>query len=132
MPISQAEPERPPLPVLARQTLSMLPDVARLFAAVLRDPRVPRAAKLQAGALLAIGFSPIDAIPFLGQTELVAAIALAARQLVKHTDEALLREHWTGTDQGFGVLMLLVETGLRPGRMALRLLTGRGRPLRGR
>lgn len=130
MPVTYAEPppERPPLAALVRQTLTMLPDIARLFAAVLRDPRVPRMAKLQAGALLAIGFSPIDAIPLLGQTELVAAIALAARQLVKHTDEALLREHWTGTDEGFRVLMLLVETGLRPGRMVLRLLTGRGRP----
>lgn len=118
---------RPPLAALARQTLSMLPDIVRLFRDVLRDPRVPRVAKVQAGALLAIGFSPIDAIPLIGQTELVAAIALAARQLVKHTDVAILREHWSGTDEGFRALMLLVETGLRPGRMAVRLLTGRAR-----
>ena len=119
--------ERPAVGVLARHTLAMLPDVARLFAGVLRDPRVPRVAKVQAGALLAIGLSPINAIPMLGQTELVAAVALAARQLLRHTDEALVREHWTGTDEGFSVLLLLVETGLRPGRLALRVLTGRRR-----
>ncbi len=122
-----AQPGRPPAGVLVREVATFLPDIARLFARVLRDPRVPRVAKVQAGALLAIGFSPINAIPLLGQTELVAAVALAARQLVRHTDTELLRQHWTGTDKGFRTLMLLTETGLRPGRTALRLLLGRRR-----
>jgi uncharacterized membrane protein YkvA (DUF1232 family) len=96
-----------------------------MFAGVLRDPRVPRRAKVTAGALIAVGLSPIDAIPLLGQTELVAAIALAARQLLRHTDEAVLREHWTGTEQGFRAVLWLADTGLRPSRMVLRLLSGR-------
>ena len=100
----------------------MLPHVARLFAGVVRDPRVPRVAKVQAGALIAVGLSPIDAIPLLGQTELVAAVALAARQLLKHTDVEVLRDHWTGTDRQFTTLLWLADTGLRPGRMAMRAL----------
>jgi uncharacterized membrane protein YkvA (DUF1232 family) len=120
---------RPPLSQLAAGTLRMLPHLGKLFAGVVRDPRVPRIAKVQAGALVAIGLSPIDAIPVLGQTELVAAIALAARQLLKHSDEAVLRDHWTGTDRQFRTLLWLADTGLHPGRMAMRLLGGavRGR-----
>ncbi len=119
------QPARPPLPQLARDVLGSLPAIARMFAGVLRDPRVPRRAKVTAGALIAVGLSPIDAIPLLGQTELVAAIALAARQLLRHSDEAVLREHWTGTEQGFRAVLWLADTGLRPSRMVLRLLSGR-------
>ena len=114
--------QRPPLSQLAGETLRMLPHLGRLFAGVVRDPRVPRIAKYQAGALVAVGLSPIDAIPLLGQTELVAAVALAARQLLKHTDVEVLRDHWTGTDRQFTTLLWLADTGLRPGRMALRAL----------
>lgn len=111
-----------PIGPLIRMVGTFLPDVARMFAGVIRDPRVPAVAKVQAGALLALGLSPIDAIPVVGQVELVAMIALAARQLVKHAGEDVLHEHWSGPEDGFRVVMLLVDAGLRPRKLLLRLL----------
>ena len=107
-----------------RMVGTFLPDVARMFAGVLRDPRVPPLAKAQAAGLIAVGLSPLDSIPILGQVELVAAVALAARTLVKHAGEDVLRANWHGTDEGFRAVMLLVDAGLRPGRLLLRLLGG--------
>jgi hypothetical protein len=97
-----------------------------MFAGIVRDERVPRAAKVRAAALLALGATPLDAIPVLGQLELAAAIGLAARQLVKHAGEDVLREHWAGTDEGYRVLMLLVSAGLRPRRLLWHLARHRG------
>ncbi len=107
---------------LVRMVGGFLPDVARMFAGVVRDPRVPAIAKVQAAALLGLGLSPIDAIPFIGQLEMVGAIGLAARQLLKHTTPEVLREHWTGNDEGFRAVMMVVDVGLRPSRLAMRLL----------
>lgn len=117
------EPE--PLRRLLTEVLLFLPDVARMFTAVVRDERVPRAAKLRAAALLALGATPLNIIPVVGQLELAAAVGLAARQLVKHAGEDVLREHWAGTDEGYQVLMLLVASGLWPRRLL-------GRPARHR
>ncbi len=112
------EPE--PLRRLLTEVLLFLPDVARMFTAVVRDERVPRAAKLRAAALLALGATPLNIIPVVGQLELAAAVGLAARQLVKHAGEDVLREHWAGTDEGYQVLMLLVASGLWPRRLLWR------------
>jgi len=112
------EPE--PLRRLLTEVLLFLPDVARMFTAVVRDERVPRGAKLRAAALLALGATPLDVIPVVGQLELAAAVGLAARQLVKHAGEDVLREHWAGTDEGYQVLMLLVASGLWPRRLLRR------------
>ncbi len=92
-------------------------DVARMFAGVLRDDRVPRADKALAGAFLAAGLSPLDAIPVFGEAQVLAMTALATRQIVKAAGEDVLREHWQGTEQGFESLMFVVDTGLRPMRM---------------
>ena len=73
-----------------------------------------------------MGLSPVDLIPILGEVGLVAALGLATRQLVKHAGEDLVREHWHGSDRGFQVVLLLVEAGLRPRRLAWRALRGRG------
>jgi uncharacterized membrane protein YkvA (DUF1232 family) len=91
--------------------------VVRMFAGVLRDERVPRSDKVLAGAFLAAGLSPLDAIPVFGEAQVVAMVALATRQIVKGAGEDVLREHWQGTEKGFESLMFVVDTGLRPMRM---------------
>lgn len=112
---------------LAREALLFVPDILRMFTGVLRDPRVPRRTKVQVAALVALGLSPVDLIPVLGQVELVAGIALAARQLVKHAGVEVLREHWAGSEEGFRLVLTLVDAGLRPRKLAWRLLRGQGR-----
>lgn len=107
---------RPSAAVVA-EVAAFLPDVVRMFAGVVRDERVPRADKVTAGAFLALGVSPLDAIPVVGEVQAVAMVLLATRQLVKAAGEDVLREHWRGSEQGFRTLLFLVETGLRPGRI---------------
>lgn len=92
-------------------------DVATMFAGVLRDERVPRADKALAAAFLAAGLSPLDAIPVLGEAQVLAMTALATRQIVKAAGEDVLREHWRGSERGFESLLFVVDTGLRPMRM---------------
>ncbi|HEX7354205.1 MAG TPA: hypothetical protein VF288_05160 [Mycobacteriales bacterium] len=92
-------------------------DVAKMFAGVLRDERVPGSDKALAAAFLAAGLSPLDAIPVFGEAQLLAMTALATRQIVKAAGEDVLREHWQGSEQGFASLMFVVDTGLRPMRM---------------
>lgn len=107
---------RPTAAVVA-EVVSFLPDVVRMFAGVVRDERVPRADKVTAAAFLALGASPLDAIPVFGEVQAVAMVVLATRHLVKAAGEDVLREHWHGSEQAFEALMFVVDTGLRPGRM---------------
>lgn len=105
---------------VAAEAVSFLPDVVRMLVRVVQDPRVPRAAKYQAGAFLALGLSPVDAVPLLGEATIVAMVVLAVRQLVDGAGEDVLREHWSGSERGFRTLMLVVDTGLRPRRVLTR------------
>jgi uncharacterized membrane protein YkvA (DUF1232 family) len=116
-----------PDPPAASQLVRFLPDVVRMLAGVVRDPRVPSRAKVNASAFLALGLSPVDAVPVLGAMGLVASISLAVRALVKHTDDEVLREHWHGTDEGYRVVMTMIDVGVRPQRLAWQLLRSRGR-----
>jgi uncharacterized membrane protein YkvA (DUF1232 family) len=118
-----AEPDPPAVSQLVR----FLPDVVRMLAGVVRDPRVPSRAKVKASAFLALGLSPVDAVPVLGAMGLVAGISLAVRALVKHTGDEVLREHWQGTDEGYRVVMTMIDVGVRPQRLAWQLLRSRGR-----
>ena len=120
-----------PLGRLVREALTFLPDTFRMFAGAVRDPRVPAWSKLQAAALLAVGLGPWDLIPVLGELELVAMAELALGRLVKGAGEDVMREHWPGSDEGFRVVMTLVDVGLRPRRVAWRLLRRLGGPAEG-
>lgn len=99
------------------ELVGFVSDVATMFAGVLRDERVPRADKALAAAFLAAGLSPLDAIPVLGEAQVLAMTALATRQIVKAAGEDVLREHWRGSERGFESLLFVVDTGLRPMRM---------------
>lgn len=95
--------------VIARELLSFLPNLARLFRSLLRDERVPRSSK----ALLLFGAawlaSPIDLIPeFLPgigilDDALVAGIVL--RQLVRRAGPDIVRDHWRGDPRSLGLLL---------------------------
>lgn len=122
-PAGGVAPEPPPI----AQVLRFLPDVLRMFAGVVRDPRVPTRAKAAATGLIALGLSPVDAVPVLGVMGLLASLSLATRTLFNHAGADVLREHWDGTDEGFAVVLALVGAGLGPTRVAWRLLRRAGR-----
>ncbi|MFT5224017.1 MAG: uncharacterized membrane protein YkvA (DUF1232 family) [Glaciecola sp.] len=92
-----------------------LPDVAKLFWAAVRDPRVPWYAKASTGAAVAYVVSPLDVIPdvipVIGRLDDVWLVVKALRFLFREAGYEVLSELWSGTPEGFDVL--LVAAGIR-------------------
>jgi uncharacterized membrane protein YkvA (DUF1232 family) len=94
---------------LARELLTLLPNLLRLFRGLLGDPRVPRSSK----ALLLVGglwlASPIDLIPeFLpgiGGIDDAVVAALVLRHLVRRAGPEVVREHWHGDPRTIGLVL---------------------------
>lgn len=93
-----------------RELTRFLPEVARLLYRVTRDGRVPWSAKAVAGAAVAYVVSPIDLLPDVvpgaGQLDDVLVVGKAIRYLLTTAGYEVLREHWTGSDQGFALLLV--------------------------
>jgi uncharacterized membrane protein YkvA (DUF1232 family) len=83
-----------------RELALLLPNLARLFHGLLRDPRVPLGSK----ALVAIGLawivSPVDLIPefipVIGPLDDAVVGALILRHVVRTAGEVVVTEHWHG------------------------------------
>lgn len=122
--------DRERLTALAREAGAFVPDTLAMFRGVIADDRVPRRAKIEAGAALGYILSPLDRltdwIPVVGQLDDVAVVAFAVRRLVGAAGEPVLREHWRGSARGFELLMGLAATGLRPRGIITALVTGGG------
>ena len=95
----------------ARELVSFLPNLLRLFRGLLGDARVPRSSKallVLAGLWLA---SPIDLIPeFLpgiGALDDAVIAALVLRHLVKRAGPDVVRSHWHGDPRSMGVMLRL-------------------------
>ena len=87
-----------------KQLLRALPDLVRMLARLVRDPRLPRPAKLAllaAAVYLASPFDLIpDFIPIVGYLDdaLVAAIVLDG--ILNYVDRRLLLKYWPGSAAG--------------------------------
>lgn len=94
---------------LARELISLLPNLVRLFRGLLGDERVPRSSK----ALLVLGglwlASPIDLIPeFLpgiGAIDDAVVAGLVLRHVVKRAGPDVVRDHWRGDPRTIRVLL---------------------------
>jgi len=116
------------LKAIARDVAQFIPDVARLFRDVSRDPRVPKRVKYEVAAAAGYLLLPFDVIPDfipgLGQLDDVAIIGWAVRRLLLGAGEPVLREHWRGNDRGFEILMQAAAAGLRPKKLFAVLTLG--------
>jgi uncharacterized membrane protein YkvA (DUF1232 family) len=94
---------------LARELLTLLPNLVRLFRGLLGDERVPRSSKV----LLLLGAvwlaSPIDLIPeFLpgiGPIDDAVVAGLVLRHVVKRAGRDVVRDHWRGDPRTIAVLL---------------------------
>ena len=94
---------------LARELISLLPNLVRLFRGLLGDERVPRSSK----ALLVLGglwlASPIDLIPeFLpgiGAIDDAVVAGLVLRHVVRRAGPDVVRDHWRGDPRTIAVLL---------------------------
>lgn len=88
------------LRTLVRDLTLLLPNIVKLLARLIRDPRVPRRSKLLVGALLAYIASPVDLvpdlIPMLGMADDVLLLVYAVNHLVDKAGEDVVLEHWDG------------------------------------
>lgn len=94
---------------LARELITLLPNLVRLFRGLLGDERVPRSSKV----LLVLGAlwlaSPIDLIPeFLpgiGAIDDAVVAGLVLRHVVKRAGPDVVRDHWRGDPRTLSVLL---------------------------
>jgi uncharacterized membrane protein YkvA (DUF1232 family) len=94
--------------------LKAVPDVFLLCARLVRDPRVPRAARLLAAGALGYAVLPVDLvpdwIPVVGRADDLALAVFALNVLVRSAGDEVVRDHWDGPDD-----MLEAFTGLVAG-----------------
>jgi uncharacterized membrane protein YkvA (DUF1232 family) len=94
---------------IARELVTFLPNLVRLFRGLLGDERVPRSSKV----LLLLGAfwlaSPIDLIPeFLpgvGALDDAVVAGLVLRHVVKRAGPEVVRDHWRGDPKTLGLLL---------------------------
>jgi uncharacterized membrane protein YkvA (DUF1232 family) len=85
---------------LARELVTLVPNLTRLFTGLMRDPRVPRRAKVVLGATAVYLASPLDLIPefipVVGSLDDAIIAAVVLRYVVRATSTDIVAEHWTG------------------------------------
>ena len=85
---------------LARELAALVPNLTRLFAGLMRDPRVPLRAKVVLGATALYLAMPIDLIPdfvpIAGSLDDAIVAAFALRFVVRASSPEIVAEHWPG------------------------------------
>ena len=122
--------------------LMFLPNMLKLLGKLLADNRVPLAEKALFAAAIVYVVVPIDFIPdvfpFIGQIDDVYLVALTLLRLLSKTDEAVIKENWSGGGDIIGLAKSIARLApmLLPKRVARVLsaeveLSAKGRKLRG-
>jgi uncharacterized membrane protein YkvA (DUF1232 family) len=101
-----------PKGVPVRELIGLIPDVLRLLRSVIGDRSAPRDVRLVLVGLLAWILSPIDLIPefipVLGPLDDVVVAIVAMRYVRRRVGIEDLRRRWTGTDDGFALLVRVI------------------------
>jgi uncharacterized membrane protein YkvA (DUF1232 family) len=83
------------------QLLKTLPQLARLIARLVRDPMLPRAAKIALAAAMVYLASPIDLVPdfvpLVGYLDDLLLASLVVDGLLNWVDRGLVLKYWPGT-----------------------------------
>jgi uncharacterized membrane protein YkvA (DUF1232 family) len=93
----------------ARRLATLLPNLVRLFHALVRDSRVPRSSKVLLGFAMAWFVWPIDLvpefIPVLGPLDDVVVAALVLHHVLRKAGPDVIAEHWSGDQASLGILL---------------------------
>jgi len=96
---------------LARELARLIPNMAALFAALLRDPAVPRRAKVAlalGAAYLALPIDLVpDVIPIAGALDDAIVVALILRFVIRAAGRDVVTHHWRGDPQTLGRILAL-------------------------
>jgi uncharacterized membrane protein YkvA (DUF1232 family) len=101
-----------PKGVPVREVLRLIPDVLRLLRSVIADRSAPLDVRIVLVGLLAWIVSPIDLIPefipVLGPLDDIVVAVVAMRYVRRRVGVDDLRRRWTGTDDGFALLLRVI------------------------
>jgi uncharacterized membrane protein YkvA (DUF1232 family) len=104
-----------PRDVPVREVVRLIPDLLRLLRSVIGDRGAPLDVRLVLVGLLIWILSPIDLIPEfipgLGPVDDVIVAIVALRYTRRRLGTEVLRERWTGSDDGFRLLLRVVGGG---------------------
>jgi uncharacterized membrane protein YkvA (DUF1232 family) len=85
---------------LVTDAVLMMPNIIKLIGRLLRDPRVPRRAKITLGLAAAYVASPIDlipeVIPVIGWADDVLVLMFAIDSLIERAGDEIVEELWDG------------------------------------
>ena len=100
--------------------MALAPNLLKLYARLVRDPRVPLRARLLALATLGYTVSPVDLvpdiIPLLGQVDDIVIVASGLRRLAEAAGPEIMAEHWDGDEPVLDSVQAVVDAaaGLAP------------------
>ncbi len=114
-----------------KQALLLLPNLAKLVARLLRDPRIERREKTLALAAVGYAVSPLDlipdTIPGIGRLDDLFVLAAALRHLIRAAGPEIVAEHWDGRGDVLYALESMLEAGAAAVPRRLRRLAFIGR-----
>ena len=110
---------------LVTDAMMMMPNIIKLVGRLLKDPRVPRRAKITLGLAAAYVVSPIDLIPevvpVVGWADDVVLIMFAIDSLIERAGPELVEEHWDGPGDLLGLVrdVVGISRNVLPKRLGL-------------
>jgi uncharacterized membrane protein YkvA (DUF1232 family) len=100
---------------MAMDAVLMIPNLVKLVGRLLKDPRVPRRAKVMLGFAAAYVASPIDLvpefIPVIGWADDLLIIVYALDSLIDRAGKEVVEEHWDGPGDLLGLIREVMGMG---------------------
>ena len=98
---------------VALEVVKAVPNLAKLCARLVRDPRVPRKTKWLLGFTAAYVVSPVDLVPELlfpvvGRVDDLVLLAFSLHRLLDAVEPDVLREHWDGEEDALELVTAFV------------------------
>ncbi len=98
---------------IAIEIVKAVPNLAKLCARLVKDPRVPRRTKWLLGFTGAYVVSPVDLVPELlfpviGRVDDLVILAFALHRLLGAVEAEVLREHWDGEEDALELVTAFV------------------------
>ena len=109
---------------LVADAVMMMPNIIKLVGRLLRDPRVPRRAKITLGLAAAYVMSPIDlipeVIPVIGWADDVVIMLFAIDSLIERAGHDIVQEHWDGPGDLLALIrdVIAISRNIVPKRLA--------------
>jgi uncharacterized membrane protein YkvA (DUF1232 family) len=97
-----------------KDLLLLLPNLVKLVARLVRDPRVSRTDKIILGSTILYVITPLDflpdMIPFLGQVDDTYLVAISLLRILNRADAQVVADHWRGEIDVKRLVTTIVET----------------------